>query len=167
MYICMQWNGICSALCWTYHRLPLSQWCMPALLCYIGMCYNGATTYSANLLRDLYHAMLWHHDARVFSTNHNGLDDILFTGRQGHIKLLGDWVHAEDYWRIPCVMPSCPLVAGQYIWGQWCQKQVSQAGISNCIPQNTVGCNYLFLPETPASGPKVLIFPKYLQKTAS
>ena len=31
------------------------------------------------------------------------------------------------------------------------QKQISQAGISNCIPQNTVGCNYLSLPEIPAS----------------
>ena len=38
----------------------------------------------------------------------------------------------------------------------WCQKQISQAGISNCIPQNTVGCNYLSLPEIPASGPKVI-----------
>ena len=40
-------------------------------------------------------------------------------------------------------------------WGLWCQKQVSQAGISNCIPQNTVGCSYLSLPEIPASGAKV------------
>ena len=29
-----------------------------------------------------------------------------------------------------------------HIWGLWCQKHVSQAWISNCIPQNTVGCNY-------------------------
>ena len=28
---------------------------------------------------------------------------------------------------------------------------------SNCIPQNTVGCNYLSLPEIPASGTKVRI----------
>ena len=33
------------------------------------------------------------------------------------------------------------------IWGLCCHKQVSQAGISNYIPQKTVGCNYLFLPE--------------------
>ena len=32
-------------------------------------------------------------------------------------------------------------------WWLWCQNQVSQAGISNCIPQQTVGCNYLSLPE--------------------
>ena len=38
----------------------------------------------------------------------------------------------------------------------WCQKQVSQAGISNCIPQYSVGCNYLSLPKIPASGTKVL-----------
>ena len=37
-----------------------------------------------------------------------------------------------------------------------CQKQVSQAWISNCIPQNTVGCNYLSLPVIPASGTIVL-----------
>ena len=39
-----------------------------------------------------------------------------------------------------------------YIWGLCCQKQVSQAGISNYIPQFTVGCNYLSLPEILASG---------------
>ena len=43
------------------------------------------------------------------------------------------------------------------IWRLWYQKQVSQAGISNCIPQNTVGCNYVSLPEIPASGTKSLI----------
>ena len=44
-----------------------------------------------------------------------------------------------------------------YIWGLQCQKQVSQAGISNYIPQFTVGCNYVSLPEIPASATKVLI----------
>ena len=39
----------------------------------------------------------------------------------------------------------------------WCQKHVSQAGISNCIPQYSVGCNYLFLPEIPTPGTKVII----------
>ena len=43
------------------------------------------------------------------------------------------------------------------IWGLWHQKQVSQAGISNCIQQYSVGCNYLSLPEIPASGDRVLI----------
>ena len=37
-------------------------------------------------------------------------------------------------------------------------KQVSQAGKGNCIPQYSVGCNYLALPEVPASGTKVLIY---------
>ena len=46
----------------------------------------------------------------------------------------------------------------QNIWGLCRQKQVSQAWISNCISQNTVGCNYLSLPEIPASGIKVLIW---------
>ena len=44
-------------------------------------------------------------------------------------------------------------------WGLCCQKQVSQAGISNYIPQFTVGGSYLSLPEIPASGYKVLSCP--------
>ena len=47
---------------------------------------------------------------------------------------------------------------GIMIWGLCCQK-VSQAEISNYIPQYTAGCNYLFLPKIPASGNKVLIYP--------
>ena len=43
------------------------------------------------------------------------------------------------------------------IWGLWRQKQVSQSWTSNCIPQTIVGCNYLSLPEIPASGTKALI----------
>ena len=43
------------------------------------------------------------------------------------------------------------------IWGLWYQKQVPQTRISHCIPKNTVGCNYLPLPEIPASDTKVLI----------
>ena len=39
--------------------------------------------------------------------------------------------------------------------GRWHQKQVSQAWISNCIPQKTAGCNYLSLPEIPTCGTKV------------
>ena len=46
----------------------------------------------------------------------------------------------------------------KYIWGLWCRKQLSQAGINNCIPQYSVGCSYLSLPETLASGTKVLIY---------
>ena len=42
----------------------------------------------------------------------------------------------------------------------FCSHKVSQAGISNCIPQFSVGCNYLSLPEVPASdwqqGPHIL-----------
>ena len=44
-----------------------------------------------------------------------------------------------------------------HIWGLWCTKQVSQAGINNYIPQFNVGCNYLSLPEIPTPGIKVLI----------
>ena len=45
-----------------------------------------------------------------------------------------------------------------YNWGFWHQKQVSHAGITNCIPQYSVRCNYLSLPEIPASATKVLLF---------
>ena len=44
-----------------------------------------------------------------------------------------------------------------YIWGLCCQNQVSQAGISNCIPKLAAGCDYLSLPEIPASDNKFLI----------
>ena len=43
------------------------------------------------------------------------------------------------------------------IWGLCCQEQVSQAWISNYIRQQTEWCNYLSLPEIPASGNKVPI----------
>ena len=36
-----------------------------------------------------------------------------------------------------------------YVWRLWCQKQVYQAGISNCTLQYYVVCNYLSLPEIP------------------
>ena len=35
---------------------------------------------------------------------------------------------------------------------------VSQAGIGNCIPEDTVGSNYLSLPDKPASGTSVEIY---------
>ena len=41
----------------------------------------------------------------------------------------------------------------------WRQEQASQAGISNYIPQYTVGCNYLPLPKIPVYGAKVLQCP--------
>ena len=43
----------------------------------------------------------------------------------------------------------------QHKWVLCCQKQVYQAGINNCIPQNTMGCNNLSLSEIPASDSKV------------
>ena len=41
-------------------------------------------------------------------------------------------------------------------WGLCCQKQVSQTGISNYIPQFTVGCKYTYPCLIPASANKVL-----------
>ena len=52
--------------------------------------------------------------------------------------------------------PSCDALIPGYKWGLWCQKQVSQAGINNCIPQYSLGCNYSSMPEIPPSGTKVL-----------
>ena len=43
----------------------------------------------------------------------------------------------------------------QYDWWLWCQKGISPAGTINCIPQYSVSCNYLSLPEIPASDAKV------------
>ena len=59
---------------------------------------------------------------------------------QGHHPL--QWEHQTRLW----------THNNHYIW---CQKQVSQAWISNCIPHYYVGCNYLSMPEIPASGTKV------------
>ena len=44
---------------------------------------------------------------------------------------------------------------------RYLQKQVSQPGIRNYIPQFTVGCNYSSLFEIPASGNRVLISTPY------
>ena len=57
-----------------------------------------------------------------------------------------------------CLLQSSFQFISSHIWGRRSEKQVSQAWISNCIPQYTVGCNYLSLPEIPASGTKVLIW---------
>ena len=53
---------------------------------------------------------------------------------------------------------SCSIVCTSK-WGLCCQKQVSQAWISNYMPQWTVECNYLFLPDIPFSDNKVLKWP--------
>ena len=55
-----------------------------------------------------------------------------------------------------CTFFLCFVLSWLHKWGLWCQKQVSQAGISNYILQFTARCNYLSLPEVPASGTKVL-----------
>ena len=81
--------------------------------------------------------------------------------------------HPHAYFFMECSLITCGLhdmihgwgISGDYLGIYWdfnicgfcCQKQVSQAGKSNYIPQLTAGCNYLSLPEIPASGNKVLI----------
>ena len=50
------------------------------------------------------------------------------------------------------------IIALSYLnWRLWHHKQLSQVWISNCIQQNSVGCNYLSMPEIPANGAKVPI----------
>ena len=57
----------------------------------------------------------------------------------------------------PClqVSPLCRAMCFRCLH-LWTLRQVSQAGKSNCIPQYSVGCNYLCLPKIRASGAKVL-----------
>ena len=69
------------------------------------------------------------------------------------LKLWHEWVityHIKQWYIITCPSPNL-------IWGLWCQKLVSQAWISNCIPQYSVRCNDLFKSEIPAPGTKVFI----------
>ena len=47
---------------------------------------------------------------------------------------------------IKCVPPARNEL---YIWGLWCQKQVSMVWISNYIPQHSVGCNYISMSYKP------------------
>ena len=58
--------------------------------------------------------------------------------------------HRHMYGKKGCgfVSPGClQLWVSVYtVLEHWCQKQVSRVGISNYIPQNTVGCNYLSMP---------------------
>ena len=67
------------------------------------------------------------------------------------IDCISPLFHAHVFWWYNIVWKSVSLN-----WGLCCQKQISQAWISNYIPQNTVGCNNLSMPEKPASGNKVL-----------
>ena len=85
--------------------------------------------------------------SEILNAGHTGLTNNFFY--VNHPALWGEPCNT-GYTQIHCLWHI-------HIWGHWCQKQVSQAGISNCIPQSTVGCNYLSLPEIPASGTKVLI----------
>ena len=57
-------------------------------------------------------------------------------------RVLG-WV-ASELGLLPRVTVAGVVI---FICGHWCRKQVSQAGISNCIPQYSVGCSYLSLSE--------------------
>ena len=73
-------------------------------------------------------------------------------------------ISVRQYWLSSIDFPCLRYVI---TCGFCCQKQVSQAGIRNYIPQKTVGCNYLSLPEIPASGNNVLICLVYVSHASS
>ena len=56
------------------------------------------------------------------------------------------WIFRENW----CVLKELCYVLSTIITGNvglWHQKQFSEESICNCISQNTVECNYLFMPE--------------------
>ena len=68
------------------------------------------------------------------------------------------------------IVPSGNARCGDFFssnWGLWHQKLISQAGIINCIPWWSVGCNYLSLPEKPASGTKAFKFKSFKIRCAT
>ena len=85
-----------------------------------------------------------------------------------HLNVIINSCHNRDVglantpqWRGPWCCTQGHTLFGKSIvciWGLCCQKQVSQAGISNYIPQFTVWCNYLSLLGILASDNEVLIF---------
>ena len=65
-------------------------------------------------------------------------------------------IHLRSY--ILISLTHCPVFALLIVYEEFgVQKQVCRACISNCIPQYSVGCNYLSMPYIHASGSKVLI----------
>ena len=79
------------------------------------------------------------------------------------------WFHEGYEWDIahPSTIKCCNGIWMSIpILPAWCtvevsRKQVSHAGRGGCIPQYSVGCNYLSMPGMPASGAKVFLFTCY------
>ena len=69
----------------------------------------------------------------------------------------------EAQWKLTPDPALCSILCAidHHKRGLWCQRQASKKGISICIPQYSVRCNYLSITEIPASGTKVL---KYAYK---
>ena len=87
------------------------------------------------------------------------------------MKLLAN--HQQKRWK-PSSLDACmhyPISMSQSNWYLYPifgdfgtrSRYLSQAWKSNCIPQYSVGCNYLSIPEIPASGTKVLILKCIIQ----
>ena len=82
-----------------------------------------------------------------------------YTGKTAFLYWNGPWLYVVD----DCNVYDKQLIVGTWFteirytlramfdrnpsddWGLWCQKQISQAGISNCTPQNRVWYHYLSL----------------------
>ena len=91
--------------------------------------------------------------SEIFSEIHK------FSFRKIHLKM------SSGKWRPSCLSQLYPFLSELMVklchgalinfywhitvWGLWYQKQVSQAWISNSIPQNIIACNYLSMPEIP------------------
>ena len=95
----------------------------------------------------------WRHEKRFTPSWQQRLT--LFTGMTAGIWTMG-------YCLVMTVTFLCLEVIALYNregvndWAPCWHKQVFQAGLSNHMPQFTVGCNYLSLPEIPASGNRFL-----------
>ena len=69
------------------------------------------------------------------------------------------WINRfiKQHWFTYIISATTDIHIFVLIWELWSQRQVPQAGISKCNPQYHVGCNYVSLPEIPASGTNVII----------
>ena len=120
---------------------------------------NGSLVMPAILAQCLVSGLLWISFGKLFvyETYDSGISAQVLTHTQPiHIGCM-EFKHGMARWnelnrKLISLLYHYPV----YKWGLWCQNQVSQTGISNCIPHYSVGCNYLSMPEMSPSVPKVL-----------
>ena len=51
-----------------------------------------------------------------------------------------------------------PTMFTEESWGLWCEEHLSRVWLCICIPQNTMGSDYLSMPWISASGARVFIY---------